>query len=319
MQRRFDDLLVGSLELFCLAAETGGFSAAAAQAGVTPAAVSRSVARLEARLGVRLFVRTTRQIRLTDAGRVYLTHCRQALDQLAEADREASGEQTEPSGRIRISVPTTYGHYRLLPILAAFRQRYPTIQADIHIGNRNIDFAAEGFDLAVRVRKPPESGLVARHLEDAELVLVASPDYLQRRGVPASLSALAEHDCIQFELPSSGRPIPWLFKDGATDIDLDTQGPFLLSEDVLGGVSLACSGAGIFQAYRFTVEREIAQGRLVTLLPQHGGRSRPFNLLYPHGRYVPLRVRVFVDFLVDTLRRVEGRVMPSSPAHNQPG
>jgi DNA-binding transcriptional LysR family regulator len=303
MQRRFDDVLLGSLELFCLAAETGGFTSAATAAGVTPAAVSRSVARLEERLGVRLFVRTTRHIHLTDAGRAYWIHCRQALDQLAEADREASGEQSEPSGRIRVSVPTTYGHYRLLPVLADFHRFHPRIQADIHIGNRNIDFGSEGFDLAVRVRKPPESGLVARHLEDAELVLVASPDYLRRRGVPESLSALAEHDCIQFELPSTGRRIPWLLKNGATDIELETDGPFLLSEDVLGGVSLACSGAGVFQAYRFTVEREIAQRRLVEILPRHGGRSRPFNLLYPHGRHMPLRVRAFVDFLLQSLRK----------------
>lgn len=303
MQRRFDDLLVGSLELFCLAAETGGFTAAATAAGVTPAAVSRSVARLEERLGVRLFIRTTRQIRLTDAGRAYLTHCRQALEQLAEADREASGAQSEPSGRIRISVPTTYGHHRLLPVLAEFRRLHPLIQADIHIGNRNIDFAAEGYDLAVRVRQPPESGLVARHLEDAELVLVAAPAYLARRGTPASLSDLAHHDCIQFDLPSTGRRIAWLFKDGATDIELETDGPFALSEDVLGGVSLACSGAGVFQAYRFTVERELAEGRLVELLPQHGGRSRPFNLLYPQVRHMPLRVRAFVDFLLASLRR----------------
>jgi DNA-binding transcriptional LysR family regulator len=303
MKRQFDDVLVGSLELFCLAAETGGFTSAATAAGVTPAAVSRSVARLEERLGVRLFVRTTRHIHLTDAGRAYWTHCRQVLDQLAEADREASGEQSEPVGRIRVSVPTTYGHYRLLPVLAEFHRLHPRIQADIHIGNRNIDFGSEGFDLAVRVRKPPESGLVARHLEDAELVLVASPDYLRRRGLPESLGALAEHDCIQFELPSTGRRIPWLFKDGATDIELETDGPFLLSEDVLGGVSLACSGAGVFQAYRFTVERELAQQRLVEILPQHGGRSRPFNLLYPHGRHMPLRVRAFIDFLLESLRR----------------
>lgn len=302
MRRQFDDVLVGSLELFCLAAETGGFTAAAAQAGVTPAAVSRSVARLEERLGVRLFIRTTRHIRLTEEGRAYLVHCRQALDELAEAEREATGQQSDPSGRIRISVPTTYGHYRLLPLLAAFHLRYPQIHADIHVGNRNIDFTAEGFDLAVRVRTPPESGLIARHLEDVELVLVASPDYLRRRGTPASLSELAGHDCIQFELPSTGRRIPWLFRDGATEIELETQGPFSLSEDVLGGVTLACSGAGIFQAYRFTVQRELDAGGLVALLPQHGGRSRPFNLLYPHGRYVPFRVRAFVDFLLQSVR-----------------
>ncbi|MFP3244818.1 MAG: LysR family transcriptional regulator, partial [Paraburkholderia sp.] len=133
MQRQFDDLLLGSIELFCLAAETGSFTAAANSAGVTPAAVSRSVARLEERLSVRLFVRTTRQIRLTDSGRRYFEQCRDALTQLAEAEREATGQQTAPSGVLRISMPTPYGHYRVLPLLAEFRERYPLVQVETHL------------------------------------------------------------------------------------------------------------------------------------------------------------------------------------------
>lgn len=298
MNRQFDDLMLGSLELFCTAAELGGFTAAATAAGVTPAAVSRTVARLEERLGVRLFVRTTRQIRLTDAGQAYYEQCRQVLNQLVEAEREVSGRQAAPSGLLRISVPTTYGHHRLLPRLPAFRERYPDIRVDVHVSNRNIDFAAEGYDLAVRVRAPADSTLIARHLEDAELVLVAAPDYLRRRGEPQSPDDLARHDCIQFELPSSGRTIPWLFRDGDQDVERQTTGGSSCSDDVLAGVTLARHGAGIFQAYRFTVEEELRQGRLVELLKPFGGRSRPFNLLYPHQRHVPLRVRCFVDFLL---------------------
>lgn len=298
MNRQFDDLMLGSLELFCTAAELGGFTAAATAAGVTPAAVSRTVARLEERLGVRLFVRTTRQIRLTDAGQAYYEQCRQVLNQLVEAEREVSGRQAAPSGLLRISVPTTYGHHRLLPRLPAFRERYPDIRVDVHVSNRNIDFAAEGYDLAVRVRAPADSTLIARHLEDAELVLVAAPDYLRRRGEPQSPDDLARHDCIQFELPSSGRTIPWLFRDGDQDFERQTTGGSSCSDDVLAGVTLARHGAGIFQAYRFTVEEELRQGRLVELLKPFGGRSRPFNLLYPHQRHVPLRVRCFVDFLL---------------------
>ncbi|WP_457320193.1 LysR substrate-binding domain-containing protein [Roseateles sp. P5_E11] len=300
MNRQFDDLMLGSLELFCAAAELGGFTAAATAAGVTPAAVSRTVARLEERLGVRLFVRTTRQIRLTDAGQAYYEQCRQVLNQLMEAEREVSGRQAAPSGLLRISVPTTYGHHRLLPRLPAFRERYPEIRVDVHVSNRNIDFAAEGYDLAVRVRAPADSTLIARHLEDAELLLVAAPDYLRRRGEPQSLDELAQHDCIQFELPSSGRTIPWLFREGAHDVERQTAGGTSCSDDVLAGVTLARHGAGIFQAYRFTVEEELRQGRLVELLKPFGGRSRPFNLLYPHQRHVPLRVRCFVDFLLAT-------------------
>lgn len=299
MNRQFDDLMLGSLELFCAAAELGGFTAAATAAGVTPAAVSRTVARLEERLGVRLFVRTTRQIRLTDAGQAYYEQCRQVLNQLVEAEREVSGRQVSPSGLLRISVPTTYGHHRLLPRLPAFRERFPDIRVDVHVSNRNIDFAAEGYDLAVRVRAPADSTLIARHLEDAELVLVAAPDYLRRRGEPRSLEDLDRHDCIQFELPSSGRAIPWLFREGGQDVERLTTGSTSCSDDVLAGVTLARHGAGIFQAYRFTVEEELGQGRLVELLQPWGGRSRPFNLLYPHQRHVPLRVRCFLDFLLN--------------------
>lgn len=298
MNRQFDDLMLGSLELFCAAAELGGFTAAATAAGVTPAAVSRTVARLEERLGVRLFVRTTRQIRLSDAGQAYYEQCRQALGQLAEAERELSGQQLAPSGLLRISAPTTYGHHRLLPRLPEFRARYPDIRVDVHVSNRNIDFAAEGYDLAVRVRAPADSTLIARHLEDAELVLVAAPDYLRRRGEPQSLDELTRHDCIQFELPSSGRAIPWLFREAGRDIERTTSGGYACSDDVLAGVTLARHGAGLFQAYRFTVDEDLRAGRLVELLKPFGGRSRPYNLLYPHQRFVPLRVRCFVDFLL---------------------
>lgn len=300
MSRQFDDLMLGSLELFCAAAEHGGFTAAATALGVSPAAVSRTVARLEERLGVRLFVRTTRQIRLSDAGQAYYEQCRQALNQLVEAEREASGRQVAPSGLLRISVPTTYGHHRLLPRLTEFRARFPDIRVEVHVSNRNIDFAAEGYDLAVRVRAPADSTLIARHLEDAELVLVAAPDYLRRRGEPQLLDDLAVHDCIQFELPSSGRTIPWLFREDGQDVERLTAGSTSCSDDVLAGVTLARHGAGIFQAYRFTVEEDLRQGRLVELLKPFGGRARPFNLLYPHQRFVPLRVRCFVDFLLTT-------------------
>jgi DNA-binding transcriptional LysR family regulator len=303
MQRQFDDIQLGSIELFCLAAEQEGFTAAAAIAGVTPAAVSRSISRLEARLGVRLFVRTTRHIRLTDSGRRYFEQCRQALSQLVEAEREVSGQQLEPVGTLRISMPTTYGHYRILPLLPAFRARYPAVKIEVHLSNRNIDFVGEGYDLAIRVRAQPDSGLIARPLEDAGLVLVAAPAYLQRAGLPQTLDDLAHHECIQFELPSNGRHITWLFKDGGKDREILTQGGYACADDVLGGVTLAKSGAGLFQTYRFIVEQDLAEGRLVEVLPAYRGRSRPFTLLYPHGRHVPIRVRVFVDFLMEAKAR----------------
>ncbi|MFS2002267.1 LysR substrate-binding domain-containing protein [Duganella sp. CT11-25] len=303
MKRNFDDVLLGSIELFCFAAELGSFTAAAAAASVTPAAVSRSIARLEERLGVRLFVRTTRQIRLTDGGQRYFEQCRQALSQLTEAEREVTGGQARPAGALRISAPTPFAHYRLLPLLGEFRALYPEVTLDIHVSNRNIDFADEGYDLAIRGRAPADSNLIARKLEDAELVLVASPAYLKRAGKPKSLDDLRKHECIQFELPSTGKQIPWTFKVDGTQVDLQTGGGLCCAEDVLGIVTLARAGAGLVQTYRYIVGQDLARGDLVELLPQHGGTSRPFILLYPHARHLSLRVRTFVDFLMAKLPR----------------
>jgi len=297
MTRHFDDVQLGSIELFCLAAETGSFTAAANLAGVTPAAVSRSVARLEERLGVRLFVRTTRQMRLTDSGRLYYQQCRQALTQLVDAEREVTGQQSQPSGLLRISVPTPYAHYRLLPKLPAFRRLFPDVQIDVHISNRNIDFADDGFDLAIRGKAPTDSGLIARTLEEAELVVVATPDYLREAGTPTSLEALAQHDCIQYQLPSSGRNLPWAFQRDGQWVELETSGNCACLDDYLGAVTLVKHGAGLMQTYRFTVQQALERGELCEVLSAFGGARRPFILLYPHARHVPQRVRAFIDFI----------------------
>jgi len=299
MKRHFEDLQLGSIELFCLAAEASSFTAAAKVACVTPAAVSRSISRLEERLGSRLVVRTTRSIRLTDGGRTFFEQCRQALTQLVEAQQEMMGAQSVPSGLLRISIPTTYGHHRILPLLPKFRALYPQVSVDIHISNRNIDFVAEGYDLAIRVRAQPDSTLIARLLEDARLVVVATPAYLKRAGTPQALEDLPNHECIQYELPSNGRRISWLFQVDGKEREFAGEAGYSCSDDVLGGVTLAKHGAGLFQTYKFIVEEELANGSLVEVLQPYGGRSRPFTLLYPHGRYVPHRVRAFVDFLLE--------------------
>lgn len=299
MRRHFADVLVGSIELFCAAAEHGSFTAAANAVGVTPAAVSRSVSRLESRLGARLFVRTTRQVSLTVDGRRYFEQCRQALTQLLDAERALTGLQSMPSGVLRISVPTTYGHHRILPLLPQFRARYPEVRVDAHVSNRNIDFVDEGYDLAIRAREPADSSFIARKLEDAELVVVAAPGYLERGGTPDSIASLERHDCINFVLPSTGRPIPWLFRDKGKLIEVAASGSYCLYEDVLAGVTLARSGAGLFQAYRFTIEEDLRNKTLVEVLSAHGGCSRPFSVLYPHSRHLSLKVRSFVDFLLE--------------------
>ena len=301
MARQFNDLQLGSIELFCLTAQHRGFTAAAQAAGLTAAAVSRSVARLEARLGVQLLMRTTRQVRLTDAGQRYLDQCRQALGQLMEAEREVTGQQHAPAGVIRFSLPTSYGHYRVLPLLPAFSKTYPAIELDLQLSNRNVDFTAEGFDLAVRARTLPDSALVARKLEDAALVIVASPAYLRGRRRPRTVDDLQQHECLPFVQPNTGQTVPWLVQQEGRIVELAVTGRLRCTDDILGPVTLARAGAGVLQTYRFLVEEDLREGRLVELLPGWAGASRPFSLLYPADSHKPLRVRVLIDYLVARL------------------
>lgn len=301
MPRVFDATQLGSIELFCKAAELGSFTAAAVALGITPAAVSRSVGRLESRLGARLFVRTTRQIQLTPDGRLFREQCEQALAQIAEASRAVSGRQSVPKGLLRISVPTTYGHYRIFPLLPRFTAAYPEVELEVSVSNRNVDFVEDGFDLAIRLGLPQDSRLVARTLEDATMGVFASPAYLARRGTPRTLADLKRHDCIQFVLPSTGRTVPWLFTDAGAEVERAVSGPVRIRDDVLGCVNHARAGGGLCQTYHFIVEEAVAAKGLVEVLKRHGGRSRPFSILYPQNRHMSARVRAFVDFLVASL------------------
>jgi DNA-binding transcriptional LysR family regulator len=292
-------MLLSGIELFCLVAQHQGFSAAARVTGLSTAGVSRSVTRLETRLGVRLFTRTTRSVSLTVEGQRFYAQCKEALAQLAEAEREVTVRQLRPSGLVRISLPTSYGHYRVLPVLGEFARYYPEVSLELQMTNRNVNFAGEGFDLAIRGRNQPDSGLVARKLEDADLLVVAAPAYLRERGKPVTIEQLADHECLQFVLPSTGSPVPWVFKRKGEVFEVATQGRFRCADDILGPITLARSGAGLTQTYRFLVEGQLRSGELVELLPEWAGASRPFSLIYPGNRHLPLRVRVLIDFLLE--------------------
>jgi DNA-binding transcriptional LysR family regulator len=308
--RDFDPVQLGSIELFCKAAELSGFSAAAEAMGVTPAAVSRAISRLEKRLGVRLFARTTRQIKLTDDGRLYYANCTQALTQIREAERTLSGQKTSPSGVLRISAPTTYGHYRLMPLLPQFAALYPEVQLDLSLSNRNIDFVDEGFDLAIRLGTLEDSSLVARKLEDATLGIFAAPAYLAAKGTPQVVADLHHHTCIPFILPSTGRPFPWRLRQTdkdltAQEIDFVFESKVNIRDDVLACVSFAQGGGGLCQTFHFVAMPAVLRGELVEVLPECAGATRPFSLLYPHNRHMSARVRVFVEYLV---KKIQDRV-----------
>jgi DNA-binding transcriptional LysR family regulator len=215
--RRYDHL--ADVEAFVATAEQGALSRAAAALGTSPSMISRAIARLEQRLGAQLLRRTTRRMSLTEAGRQYLERAQAAFALFAEAEREVQGQDGPLAGTVRISAPTSYGHYRLPERLRGFRDAHPGVELTIEIGNRNVDLIAEGFDLAIRGGELPDSGLVAHRLEDAAFCLVASPDYLRRRGAPADIAALATHAGIAFVLPSTGRVMAWRLREDGRDVD----------------------------------------------------------------------------------------------------
>ncbi|EKS7110491.1 LysR family transcriptional regulator [Enterobacter ludwigii] len=295
MSRKFDYL--GDVEVFIAVVEHGSFTAAAVALSTTPSVLSRAVSRLETRLGRQLLQRTTRRVGLTEAGRVYLEQARSAFSLLDEAERNGQGQEGDLTGRVRMSVPTTYGHYRLPPLLARFSQHYPRVQVDLNITNRNVDLIAEGFDLAIRLGQMPDSGLVARKLEDAALLLVASPAYLHRMGTPQTLDDLHRHMCLPFILPRTGRIAPWVFREDERDVDWLPVSPIETSDDVLGVVSLAEHGMGICQSYEFIVRDRIQRGQLVEVLPHLRGRSRPFSVIFAPHRRQSAATRAMIDLL----------------------
>lgn len=289
---------IGGIQIFCKAAELESFSLAARALGLTPAAVSRSIARIEARLGIRLFFRSTRNIKLSDEGRLYFDHCTQALRQIENAEELISGNRCAPHGTLRISMPTTYGHCRVMPIIKKYRESYPDVSFEIDVSNRNIDFIEEGYDLAIRLGELKDSRLVARQLEIAQLGVYASPEYLRRKGTPTTLNNLAQHECIQFIMPSSGKALPWIFYDKCEEFIYTHQSKICFSGDVMGCASYAAAGGGLFQTYDFIASQKQYSNLQEVLKPYRGGH-RMFSVLYQQNKVMPAKTRAFLDLLIE--------------------
>lgn len=293
-----------SIKAFCLTYELGNFTAAAKALGVTPQAASRAVAKLERRLGVILFRRNTRHVEATEPGRAYYEACRSALDILDHAEARLQGQDDQPRGEVRVSVPTTYGHHRFIAMLPAFRRRYPRVDIDVQISNQNIDFVRDGFDLAIRMGELDDASFVARRLGDFSVGVFASPAYLSERGAPRTPAELDQHDCGVFAMPRTGRLLPWTFSPGPEA--LVPRAALRVREDVLGLIGFAVAGGGLIQSYHFLVTRELERGELSEVLADYSGRSRPFSLIYPREATARPAVRALVDFVVEQSRADRG-------------
>lgn len=295
MSRRFDHL--GDVETFITVVEKGSMTTAAVALATTPSVLSRAITRLEARLGVQLLRRTTRRLSLTEQGRLYLEQSRAAFALIDDAERAMQGQGDELKGSVRLSAPTTYAHHRLPALLQRFSAQHPQVRIELNIANRNVDLVAEGYDLAVRMGSLPDSGMVARKLEDAAMCLIAAPDYVARAGAPEGIAELAKHDCLAFVMPSTGRVSPWILREDGRDVDWVPHGRVQVSDDVLGLVTLAQSGLGICQTYDFIAQDLIVQGRAVEVLKQARGRSRPFSVIYAPHRRLSSASRALIDSL----------------------
>lgn len=283
--------------IFLAAAEAKSFSEAAKHAGLTPAGVSRAISRLEERLGVSLFTRTTRSVRLTEEGQLFYERCAEATSGLREAEEALRGRQTEVLGNLRLSVPSTYAHFRLSKELPKFLEQHPKLNLAVSISNRNVNLIEDGFDAAIRLGDLPDSRLISRKLEDVPLGFYAAPSYLAKFGTPKSIEDLRNHECIRFVLPSTGKPIPWLTKVNGADGEWTPKGRVQFEDDVIGCLHFCMGGGGICQVLNFIAADAVVRGELVQILKKQSNRTRPFSLIYRRNTMLSAKIVALSSFL----------------------
>jgi DNA-binding transcriptional LysR family regulator len=298
MGSRFD-----GIEEFVAVTRLGSFTAVAAELGMTKSAVGRAVTRLEARLGSKLLHRTTRRLILTPAGEAWLERC---LAALAEIDR---GESTlliardMPCGEVRIDLPTAFGRLYVMPVLLEVAERHPALQLNVSFTDRQVDLVGEGIDLAVRIGNLEDTAdLLARPVGVQQMVIVGSPGYIARRGVPRSLADLKSHDCIVGR--QQGNLTAWLLKRPDDSIARHVVSVKHEIQDFEMVHMAASAGHGLAQLPSWMVQDDIRGGKLLAVLDGMSGGELPINVLWPRTKTLPARIRVTVDGLIQGMRKL---------------
>lgn len=287
-----------AMATFVRIAEAGSLSAAARASGASLPAVVRSLAALEAELGVRLFHRTTRRIALTDEGRHYLDSCRNLLAALAEAESALRDEAGEPAGQLVVTAPVLFGQLYVAPAVTAFVQRHGGVRCRLLLLDRISNLLEEGIDVGVRIGRLEDSSLVARQVGMLRRMVVASPDYLARHGTPAHPRDLLAANCIGF---SAGGSPWWRFEEKGRSHTLPVSGNLEFNH-VAPAVEACVAGLGFGMFISYQVARHLAAGRLQVVLADFESPPRPVSVVYPHARLQPLRVRLFVEWMREALR-----------------
>lgn len=299
----FDERVVNGMRVLAAIVDAGSFVRAGGMLDMSQSGVSRSVARLEARLGIRLFERTTRSVALTDEGRRFYQQIVPLLAGLEEAAASAAGGANTVRGRLRVNVDPFFSHLALGPRLGSFLANYPELQVELFTRDRLGDMVAEGYDLAVRFGQPRPSTLVARKLLETRIITVAAPSYVKKYGRPLKPQDLVgdHHVCIQYRDPETGQPFPWEHHRGRKKLVLPVCGQLMVN-DAGTYHSVCLAGYGIAQAMELAVGKSLADGKLVDLFPDWPDERFPLYALYPSRRQMPAKTRAFLDFVASLSR-----------------
>jgi len=295
------------VESFVRAVELGSIAAAAKRMGISAAATSQNIARLETYLGVRLLIRTTRSMALTDSGELYYDKVRNVVSELTEANNAVINLHTEPQGRLCIASTAAFGRHVLAPLIPQFNLRYPRIAIELRTTDRNVDHIQEAVDISIRIKQQLEDGIVARKIATVPLHFCAAPSYLERAGRPTSPEELRHHDCIVFRVPVDGRFLRWGFIRDGLRFEADVRAT-TISDDIDVITHLAVAGGGITRLAAFVVDRFIANGQLETLfVPSENtqviAEVEPLDIyLCVRDRHqLTPKTRAFMNFLIDAL------------------
>ncbi len=290
---------LSAIRAFVRIAETGSFSAVARELNTTQATISKRLAALEELLGIRLLVRSSRKQSLTEEGKVYYTQCLGVLDAVDAADTLVREHSAQPKGLLRITAPVDFANRILLTLIQEFSEKHPMVKLDMLFDNQHRNMVSEGIDVAIRASAFKDSSLIAKPLCSNRLHVVATPDYLQERGIPQNPDDLREHVCLLYSVGET--PAVWtFFKDDQT-IRVPVSGKFLCNVgEFQHGLLLAGNGLAVLPWWM--IHDDIDAGRLQTVLNDYRLSSLPLKLVYPDRKYLPLKTRAFLDFMIDKTR-----------------
>jgi DNA-binding transcriptional LysR family regulator len=287
---------IDSMKVFVSVVSQGSFSAASRQLRMPLPTVSRKVSELESHLGTKLLVRSTRRIALTPAGESYVSACKRILEELAEAERAASGQYLVPKGELVMTAPIVFGRLHVLPVVTEFLKRHPEVDVRLMLADRTLNLIDDHVDLAVRIGTLPDSQLVATRLGQIRSVVCASPAYLEKRGTPRTPRQLASHDCITFA--GLGSSQAWTFASGEA-VRIRSRLSVTTAE---AAIDAALAGLGLARVLSYQIADAVAAEKLVTVLKRHEPPPSPVNLLYLPELRLTAKVRAFIDFATPKLR-----------------